>query len=161
MQKIAVGYVRYSSANQREESIEAQIRMINEYAAREGYVIKEYYADHACSGTSSTKRKEFLRLMEDAKKGLFQTVLVHKLDRFSRNRYESLHYKFHLKKCNVKLVSVLERLDESPESIILESVIEGTSEFYSMNLAREVRKGMTQSALAANILEESHHSDFQ
>ncbi|MBF0548322.1 MAG: recombinase family protein [Candidatus Riflebacteria bacterium] len=152
MEKIAVGYVRYSSANQREESIEAQIRLIEEYAKKEGYVIISFYADHALSGTSTGKRLEFQRLMEDSKKGTFQFVLVHKLDRFSRSRYESSHYKFHLKKHGVKLISVLERLDESPESIILESVLEGMSEFYSRNLAREVRKGMTQSALSARHL---------
>ncbi|MBF0548742.1 MAG: recombinase family protein [Candidatus Riflebacteria bacterium] len=152
MKKIAVGYVRYSSLSQREESLEAQIRLIDEYAQREGYVLTSFYADHACSGTNSTKRPEFLRLMEDAKKGVFQYVIVHKLDRFSRNRYESSNFKFHLKKYGVRLISVLEKLDESPESIILESLLEGMNEYYSKNLAREVKKGITQSALSARHL---------
>ena len=75
------------------------------------------------------------------------SLFIHKLDRFSRNRYDSAHYKKKLKKAGVSVLSVLENLDDSPESIILESVLEGMSEYYSKNLAREVMKGMRESAL--------------
>lgn len=77
---------------------------------------------------------------------MFDVVVVHKLDRFSRDRYDSAYYKRLLKKNGVKLLSVLENLDDSPESIILESVLEGMAEYYSKNLARETRKGMLENA---------------
>src|SRR5690606_6658216 len=59
----------------------------------------------------------------------------------------SAFYKRQLKKNGVRLISVLEQLDDSPESIILESVLEGMAEYYSANLSREVMKGMTETAL--------------
>lgn len=143
---IAAIYARYSSDNQREESIDAQVRAINEYAQRNGYSIVKIYSDEARSATTDN-RPQFLQMMKDSATGLFNAVIVHKLDRFSRDRYDSAFYKRQLKKNGVKLISVLENLDDSPESIILESVLEGMAEYYSANLAREVMKGMKETAL--------------
>ncbi len=143
---IAAIYARYSSDNQREESIDAQVRAINEYAQRNGYSIVKIYSDEARSATTDN-RPQFLQMMKDSAVGLFNAVIVHKLDRFSRDRYDSAFYKRQLKKNGVKLISVLENLDDSPESIILESVLEGMAEYYSANLAREVMKGMKETAL--------------
>lgn len=56
-------------------------------------------------------------------------------------------YRTELKKYNVTLISVTEPLDDSPESIILESVLEGIAEYYSQNLSREVMKGLRENAL--------------
>jgi site-specific DNA recombinase len=93
-------------------------------------------------------RPEFLRMVSDSAKGGFDLVLVHKLDRFARNRQNSIGYRMELKKHGVSLVSVLEYLDdESPESLILESVVEAMAEYYSKNLAREANKGMKENAL--------------
>jgi site-specific DNA recombinase len=86
-------------------------------------------------------------LINDSKNCDFDFAIVHKLDRFSRNRYDSAYYKRELKRNGVTLISVLENLDDSPESIILESVLEGMSEYYFKNLSREVMKGMKESAL--------------
>lgn len=141
----AAAYVRYSSDNQREESIEAQLRAIREYVGREGITIVKVYADEARSATTDN-RPEFQHMMLDATTGMFNAVIVHKLDRFSRDRYDSAYYKRLLKKAGVRLISVLERLDDSPESIIMESVLEGMAEYYSRNLAREVMKGMKETA---------------
>jgi site-specific DNA recombinase len=142
----AVEYVRYSSDNQREESIEAQRRAIREFADRNGYRIVSTYADEALSATTDN-RPQFLQMVSDSKKGTFQVVICHKLDRFARNRYDSAFYKKTLKENGVRLVSVLENFDDSPESIILESVLEGMAEYYSANLAREVKKGLKENAL--------------
>lgn len=144
MQK-AVAYVRYSSDNQREESIDAQIRAIRDYASREGLAVIKVYTDEAKSATTD-QRPQFLEMMRNAETGAFQAVIVHKLDRFSRDRYDSAYYKRHLKRCGVRLISVLENLDDSPESIIMESVLEGMAEYYSRNLSREVMKGMRETA---------------
>ena len=139
-------YARFSSDNQREESIDAQLRAMHEYCKRYGMVVVQEYCDRAKSATTDD-RPEFLQMIHDAKENRFDFVVVHKLDRFSRDRYDSAFYKKELKKNNVSLVSVLENLDDSPERIILESVLEAMAEYYSKNLAREVMKGMKESAL--------------
>lgn len=144
----AVAYARYSSDGQRDESIDAQVRAIKSFAEREGYALIHVYADRGISGTSDN-REEFQRMIEDAKNGDFQVVIVHKLDRFARNRSDSAIYRNVLEKYGVRLVSVLDNFDDSPESIILQSVIEGYNEYYSKNLAREVMKGLKENALAS------------
>ncbi|OPX41890.1 hypothetical protein CLHUN_42340 [Ruminiclostridium hungatei] len=143
---IAAIYARYSSDNQRKESIDAQVRAINEYARKNGHTIVRIYTDEARSATTDN-RPQFLQMMKESATGMFNAVIVHKLDRFSRDRYDSAFYKRQLKKNGVKLISVLENLDDSPESIILESVLEGMAEYYSANLSREVMKGMKEIAL--------------
>ena len=145
--KIAI-YARYSSENQSEESITAQLRACEEYAQRGGHQVVAQYIDRAMSARSD-KRPEFQRMIADSSKHLFQAVIVHKLDRFSRDRFDHAVYRRELKKHGVQLLSVLENLDNSPESIVLESVLEGFSEYYSANLARETRKGLREIALQA------------
>ncbi len=139
-------YARYSSDNQREESIDAQIRAIQEYALRNNYEIVKIYVDEARSATTDD-RPQFLQMIKDSELKQFNLLIVHKLDRFARNRYDSAFYKRELIRNGVRIISVLENLDDSPESIILESVLEGMAEYYSRNLAREVMKGMKETAL--------------
>ena len=141
----AVIYARFSSENQRDESIDAQIRAIQEYAKRNNIEIIETYTDRARSATSD-KRPDFQRMVKDSEKENFDMVIVHKLDRFSRDKYDSVYYKKRLLKNGVKVVSVTEQLDDSPESVILESVLEGMADYYSKNLAREAMKGMKETA---------------
>jgi len=138
-------YARYSSSNQREESIDAQLQACREYSAREGIVIEKIFVDEAESARYDA-RPGFQEMITAVKMGPPDMVLVHKLDRFSRNRYDAAVYRRKLKDYGVRLVSVLEPLDGSPESVILESVLEGMNEYYSRNLAREVAKGMRQTA---------------
>lgn len=140
----AFAYARFSSDNQREESIDAQLRAIREYAHDNGIEIVREFTDEARSATTD-KRPGFLSMFAADLKSV-DLVIVHKLDRFSRDRYDSAFYKRELKKKGVRLVSVLEHLDDSPESVILESVIEGMNEYYSRNLARETLKGMRENA---------------
>lgn len=141
----AFAYCRFSSDNQREESIDAQMRAIKDYCERNKILLIKTYADEAKSATTDN-RPEFLKMIDDCKSADVDAVIVHKLDRFSRNRYDSAIYKNELKKRNISILSVLENLDDSPESIILESVLEGMSEYYSRNLAREVMKGKMETA---------------
>lgn len=142
----AVIYARFSSTNQREESIDAQVRACKKYAEEKGLIITRIYADSARSGTNDN-RPEFQRMLLDSETGIFDTVVVHKLDRFSRNRYDSAIYKKLLRVNNCRLMSVTERLDDSPESIMMEAVTEGMNEYYSQNLGREVLKGQKETAL--------------
>lgn len=141
----AVIYARYSSDQQREESIQAQVRACTDYANKSGMTIIKVYADEAKSGKTDN-REQFLKMIKDSSLGMFQIVLVHKLDRFARNRYDSAIYKKKLKENGAKLISVLEQLTDTPESILLESLLEGLNEYYSANLARETMKGMKENA---------------
>lgn len=141
-----VAYARYSSDNQREESIDAQLRAIREYCLKNNIQLVKIYTDEARSATTDN-RPGFLQMIQESSMGLFSAVVVHKLDRFSRDRYDSAFYKRQLKKNGVRLISVLEYLDDSPESVILESVLEGMAEYYSRNLSRETMKGMKETAL--------------
>lgn len=144
MKKVVV-YARYSSDNQRQESIEAQLYAISNYCENLNYEIIETYIDKEVSATTDD-RDSFLRMIEESKILNYDFVVVHKLDRFARNRYDSAIYKKKLEQNNKRVVSVLENLDDSPESIMLESVLEGMAEYYSKNLAREVKKGMELNA---------------
>lgn len=144
-----VGYCRFSSEAQRDGySIEAQVRAITEWAAREGHTIKKFYIDEARSGTNDN-REDFQNMVADAASGTFRAVVVHKLDRFARDRYDSAVYRHKLKTHGVRVISVLEPLDDSPESVMMEAVLEGMAEYYSRNLSREVRKGKKEVALKA------------
>ena len=144
----AVIYARYSSDNQREESIEGQLRECKEYAERNGILVLQSYIDRALSAKTDN-RPEFQRMIRDSAKGLFDTVLVWKLDRFARNRYDSAHYKSQLRKNGVKVVSATESIADGPEGIILESMLEGMAEYYSAELAQKVNRGMRENALKA------------
>ena len=142
----AVIYARYSSDNQREESIEGQIRECTAYAEKNGITIVKHYIDRAISAKTDN-RPEFQQMIKDSDKKLFDIVLVWKLDRFARNRYDSARYKTQLKKNGVKLMSATEIISEGPEGIILESVLEGYAEYYSADLSEKIIRGMTENAL--------------
>lgn len=139
-------YARFSSDNQRSESIDAQFRAMNQFCKQQHWQIVTTYTDEARSATTDN-RPQFQQMIADSGKNIFDIVLIHKLDRFSRDRYDSAIYKKRLKKNHVRLCSVLERMDDSPESIMMESVLEGMAEYYSKNLGREVMKGMDETAL--------------
>ena len=128
MRKAAL-YARFSSNNQRDESIDAQERAIRKYAEE------------------NIDREEFQRMLNDSRYGLFDLVTVHKLDRFARNRYDSAVSRKILRDNGVELYSVIEKFDNTPESIILEGLMETLNEYYSANLSREVMKGMRENAL--------------
>ena len=142
----AVIYARYSSDSQREESIEGQIRECTAYAKKNGITIVKHYIDRAISAKTDN-RPQFQQMIKDSDKKLFDIVLVWKLDRFARNRYDSARYKTQLKKNGVKLVSATEIISEGPEGIILESVLEGYAEYYSADLAEKVVRGQTENIL--------------
>ena len=141
----AVIYARYSSSSQREESIEAQINVCNAYAEKNGYMVIGSYADRAKTGTND-KRPELQRMIRDSKRKQFDIVLVYKLDRFARNRYDSATNKAKLKENGVRLVSATEAIGQGDESIIIESVLEGWAEYFSAKLKERVVDGLTVNA---------------
>lgn len=139
---IAAGYYRYSSTAQNDGySIEAQMKAIANFALSNGYDIQYNYIDRAKTGTT-VNRPEFQRMIEDAKQGLFSTIIIHKTDRFSRNRFDSILYKNELLKYGVKVISVTENFGEGAEAELMLAMQESMAEYYSKNLSREVKKGM-------------------
>lgn len=142
----AVIYARYSSDSQREESIEGQLRECTAFAEKNGITVLRHYIDRAYSAKTDN-RPEFQNMIKDSGKRLFDIVIVWKLDRFARNRYDSARYKATLKKNGVKVVSATEIISEGAEGIILESVLEGYAEYYSADLSEKVIRGMTDNAL--------------
>ncbi len=99
-------YMRYSSDRQNEQSIEGQRHVCQQYCQRMGYTIVGEYIDRALTATKDVeKRIEFQRMIRDSDKRLWQAVIVYKLDRFARNRYDSAIYKSKLKKNGVRLIS--------------------------------------------------------
>lgn len=142
--KKAVFYGRYSSSNQTEQSIEGQLHVCEKYAAENGITIVKQYIDRALSGTTD-KRPQFLQMIADSRHGGFEMVLVYKLDRFARNRYDSALHKKKLRDNGVRVVSATEPLSDTPEGIILEGMLESIDEYFSAELSRKVTRGLHES----------------
>ena len=147
--KIAVVYARYSSDNQTEQSIEGQLRVCEQYAKNNDILILDTYIDRAMTGTNDN-RPDFQRMIKDSEKHEWQYILVYKIDRFSRNKYEIAKYKKILKDNGVKLLSAMENIPDTPEGIILESLLEGMAEYYSAELSQKIRRGMNETRLKGN-----------
>ena len=143
---IGVIYARYSSDNQREESIDGQLRECKAFAEKNDIQIIDTYIDRALSAKTDN-RPDFQRMIKDSAKGKFEVVLVWKLDRFARNRYDSAHYKTILRKNGVKVVSATESISRGAEGILLESMLEGMAEYYSAELSEKIKRGQKENAL--------------
>lgn len=138
-------YARYSDSKQREESIEGQLEWCYEYAKREGHSVVGEYIDRAISAKTD-ERPQFQKMIKDSSKKLFQGIVVYQLDRFSRNRYDSAHYKNILKKNGVTVYSAREQISNDASGILVESVLEGMAEYYSVELSQKVTRGMKTNA---------------
>ena len=144
-------YARYSTGpNQREESIEGQIRECVEYAEKNNIQIVGTYADRSVSGRSDN-RVEFQRMLKDAEKGLFDAIIVWKIDRFGRNREEIAVNKIRCRKNGVTVMYAKEHIPEGPAGILLESLLEGLAEYYSAELSEKIVRGLTENALKGKV----------
>ena len=142
----AVIYARYSSDSQREASIEGQLRDCKDYAEKNGITVVGTYIDRAYSAKTDD-RPDFQRMIKDSGKKIFDVVLVWKLDRFARNRFDAVNYKYQLEKNGVHLVSAMEPISQGPEGIMVESMLIGMAEYYSAELALKVARGERENAL--------------
>ena len=141
----AVVYARYSSHNQQEQSIDGQLAAAKKYAKAKGYTIIKAYCDRAKTGTNDN-REEFHKMLSDCSKKQFSVIIVWKVDRFGRNREEITFNKYRAKKHGVRVEYVAENISEGPEGVILESVLEGMAEYFSLQLSQNVRRGKLESA---------------
>jgi len=147
-------YIRVSTDDQLEFSPDAQRRTLLNYAEQNNYSVNEkhIYIDEGISGRKAEKRPAFMKMIAAAKSREFDTILVHKFDRFARNREDSVVYKSLLRKeYNIKVISITESIEDDKFSIILEAMLEAMAEYYSINLSEEVKKGMTEKALKGGL----------
>ena len=139
-------YARFSSHAQNEQSIEGQMKVCNEFVERNGYKVIGEYIDRAVSGIAAENRPEFQRMIADSAKRQFQAVIVYQLDRFARNRYDSATCKAKLKKNGVKVLSARENITDDASGVLMEAVLEGMAEYYSVELGQKIKRGMALNA---------------
>ena len=144
--KRAVIYARYSSSRQREESIERQIEICNDYAVAHNMLVIGSYVDRKKTGKTDT-RPDFQRMIYESSKHLFDVVLVWRYDRFARNLDDHGAYERLLHKNSVDLISATEEIPEGSHSAIIKAVILGGNESYSVELAAKVSDGMHRAAM--------------
>ena len=149
--KTAVVYARYSSSNQTEQSIEGQMHVCQDFAKRNNIIIVDSYIDRAISGTTD-ERDSFQRMLKDSDNRKWDYVLVYKLDRFARNKYEAAIHRKHLKDNGIKLLSAMENIPETPEGVLLESLLEGMNQYFSEELAQKVNRGLHESRMKGHCI---------
>lgn len=145
MREKAAVYARYSSHSQTEQSIEGQLAAAQKYAEEHDYMIVKTYCDRAKTGTNDN-REAFQQMLKDCSKGVFSVIVVWKVDRFGRNREEITFNKYKAKKHGVRIEYIAENISSGPEGVILESVLEGMAEYYSLQLSQNIRRGLVESA---------------
>ena len=155
--KIAAAYIRVSTDDQIEFSPDSQLEKIREYAARNNFLQPDEYLflDEGISGRSTGKREAFNKMISLAKSNPkpFDVILVWKYSRFARNREDSVVYKSMLRKqCHIDVISISEPIGDDKMSVLFESMIEAMDEYYSINLAEEVKRGMTEKAKRGGVL---------
>jgi site-specific DNA recombinase len=130
-------YARYSSDNQDERSIEDQLRLCRELAARRGDSIVEIYADYAISGSSLKTRPQALRLLAEAREGRIDVVITEALDRLSRDQEDVAGIFKRLAHAGVAIVTTSEgEINE------LHIGLKGTmNALFLKDLAAKVRRG--------------------
>lgn len=150
----AAVYIRYSSENQRDGySIEYQMDECKKYISEQGFVFEKAYIDEAVSGKSANKRNAFFELLSDVKQGLYDVVVVYKYSRFARNLMEATLYRQQIEKHGAKLISAMERIDDStPEGRMMRNIIMTMDEYYSDNLSTFVQSSMYTAAKSGKYL---------
>lgn len=155
--KVAAAYIRVSTDDQLEYSPDSQLEKIKLYAERNQILLPEefIFVDEGISGRKTKNRPAFNEMIGLAKCNPkpFDVILVWKFSRFARNREDSIVYKSMLRKeRNIDVVSVSEDIGDDKLSILIEAIIEAMDEFYSINLAEEVKRGMTEKAKRGGVL---------
>ncbi len=144
----AVIYLRVSTKEQAEEgySIPAQAEACRRYIADRGWELADEFVDRGESARTADRpqlQAMLARLSEDPS---IDRLVVHKLDRLARNLEDHAAVRAALRKAGVQLHSVTESLEDSASGKLVEGILASIAEFYSANLAQEIRKGMDQKA---------------
>ena len=126
----------YSIAAQRE----ACLKLVEE----KGWKFVDEYTDRGESARSAHRPSLQLMLSRIKKEKDVSAIIVHKIDRLARNMEDHVAIKAILKRANVQLVSVVENIEDSASGRFVEGIHALMAEFYSANLATEIKKGMEQ-----------------
>ena len=141
-------YARVSSDKQDVDlSISAQLRALREYALKNGHNVVREFIDEAKTGRT-TSRPAFRDMISLAKtkEPPFEVILVWKLNRFARNRGDSITYKALLKAKGIELISINEPFEDTPSGHLFEGIIETLDEFYSANMGQDIKRGQRENA---------------
>ena len=144
-EKIGVIYARYSSHNQKEESIEQQVEECMAFAALNHIKIIQVYADKALSGRTD-KRPQFQRMMRDAEKRQFAVVIAYKSNRIARNMLQALNYEDRLSKYGIETLYAKEEFGNTAAGRFALRTMMNVNQFYSENMAEDIRRGMRDNA---------------
>ena len=150
--KRAVIYARFSSENQHQESIEAQVAECTAYCQRQSYIVVKTYVDEALSGTESTKRKNYNAMLADARKGLFDVLIFHKIDRNARNEIDYYRFKQQILMLGLSYEYAAQPINSTPEGQFMEAVMVGQAAFYSRNLSIEMKAKLKPFAYKSRFL---------
>lgn len=142
---IAVIYARFSSHNQREVSIEQQIKECQKFAAANNLRVVEIYSDKAVSGKTD-RRTSFQRMMKDAGKGNFQYVVAWKSNRMGRNMLEAMLNDARLRDLGVRTLYTEEDFDDTAAGRFALRNMMNVNQFYSENMAEDIKRGMDDNA---------------
>ena len=145
--KTAAAYIRVSTDDQVELSPDSQLKAIRDYAKKNGYILlsEHIYQDDGISGRKTKNRTAFNTMIGVAKTKPkpFDAILLWKFSRFARNREDSIVYKSMLRKqLGIEVISISENVGDDKMSVLIEALIEAMDEYYSINLAEEVKRGM-------------------
>jgi site-specific DNA recombinase len=146
----AVAYIRVSSASQVDgHSLDAQERLFHELCKSRKWEAVRVYREEGKSAhvEAIARRPVFRQLLDDTSKNLFDVIVVHTLDRWSRNLKVTLETLSLLGKHNVGLVSITENIDYSkPEGMLFTQMLGAFAQYYSESLGKHIRKGQDQRA---------------
>ena len=138
-------YARVSTEEQVEGySIDAQQRQFQTLLEGRNWTAYRHYIDEGKSARTEdiSKRPAFKEMITDALAGRFDVLIVHKLDRFSRNLRITLEYFDKLLKAGVSFVSIAEQMDfTTPSGKVHLALLGAFAQYYSDNLSQETKKG--------------------
>ncbi|MDR2902919.1 MAG: recombinase family protein [Clostridiales bacterium] len=149
--KTAAAYIRVSTADQLEYSPDSQLRLIKDYAQRNQIVLDAdcIFQDDGISGRNAEKRPAFQKMISCAKKRLFDVILIYSTSRFARNLEDSIVYKSMLQReCGIEVISITQPFVDRKTDMLTSAIYGVMDEWYSIDLAENVRRGMTQKALS-------------
>ncbi|EHT3480755.1 recombinase family protein [Staphylococcus pseudintermedius] len=146
--KLVGGYIRVSTERQVEGySIEEQITQIEQYCQFNGYELVDIYADRGISG-KSMNRPELQRMLNDAKNGKLDCVMVYKTNRLARNTSDLLTIVEELHRQNVEFFSLSERMEvKNSTGKLMLQILASFSEFERNTILENIYNMQHQRAL--------------
>lgn len=138
-------YARFSSHNQRSESIEIQVENSTRYCQENGLDVVRIYTDYAKTGRN-TDRAEFQRMMDDARLGLFDFVVIYKVTRIMRNRDEMALARIMLRKAGVEILYAGEEIASGSSGVLQLGMLEVLAEWESAIDSERIRDGIQKNA---------------